>query len=356
MSKTLQQISEYLDAELRLASTENSADTIQVVSLAPLDQAKQGAITFLSDTKYLSQLDQCQATAIILTAEVADQFADKALASHVLIMPNPYLGFAKLSHLFNPAPKPVAGVHPSAVIGDNVSLGQNVSVGPNAVIEANCDIADDVIIGANSTIGAECKIGKGTRIYPRVTLYHGVTVGELVTIQSGAVIGSDGFGFANEKGEWHKIAQIGGVRIGSRVEIGANTTIDRGAIDDTVIEDNVILDNQIQIAHNVKIGYGSAMAGCSGVAGSTEIGKYCIVGGGSCISGHLKIADGTQFTGMSSVTGNIKQAGTYSSGTGVQETAQWRKSVVRFRQLDDMARKIKALEKQITQLDQKEQD
>jgi len=345
MNKTLQQIADFLNAELR-----GDAET-QIHNLAPLDKAQAGDITFLSDNKYLPQLEACQASAVILPASLAEQFDAASFA--VLVLDNPYLAFAKLSHFFDPAPKLEAVVHPTAVVADSAQLGEGVHVGPYVVIEDGAVIGDNCQLMAHVVIGANAKLGKNCRLFPRVTVYHEVEMGDQVVIQSGAIIGSDGFGYANERGEWHKIAQIGSVKIGNRVEIGANTTIDRGAIDDTIIEDNVILDNQLQIAHNVKIGYGTAMAACSGVAGSTEIGKYNIIGGGSCISGHLKIADGVQMTGMAAITGNIKEAGVYSSGTGFQETKQWRKSVVRYRQLDDMAKKLKKLEKEL--LDLKEQ-
>ncbi|GLQ31169.1 UDP-3-O-(3-hydroxymyristoyl)glucosamine N-acyltransferase [Litoribrevibacter albus] len=339
MSKTLQQIAEFLGAELRGDSG------LEIQGLAPLDKAKDGDITFLSDTKYVSVLSDCKASAVILPEKFADQFQGAAL-----ILDNPYLAFAKLSHLFDPTPKLSSSIHPTAVVSDTATLGENVHIGPYVVIEDGAVIGRNTQLMAHVVIGANSRLGDDCRLYPRVTVYHGVEIGNQVIIQSGAIIGSDGFGYANEKGEWHKIAQIGGVRVGNRVEIGANTTIDRGAIEDTIIEDNVILDNQIQIAHNVKIGYGTAMAACSGVAGSTEIGKYCIIGGGSCISGHLKIADGAQMTGMAAITGNIKEPGVYSSGTGYQETKQWRKSVVRYRQLDDMARTLKVLEKELAEL------
>ena len=338
MAKTLSEIALFLNAELR------GDPSIEISSLAPLDKSVAGEITFLSDNKYIPALKTCEASAVILTEGLADQFDGP-----VLVMDNPYLAFAKISHLFDPAPKREAQIHPTALISESASVGKNVVIGPYVVVEDNAVVGDETELMAHVVIGENSKLGKQCRLFPRVTVYHGVEMGDQVVIQSGAVIGSDGFGFANDKGVWHKIAQIGGVKIGSRVEIGANTTIDRGAIEDTIIEDNVILDNQIQIAHNVKIGTGSAMAGCSGIAGSSEIGRYCIIGGASVIAGHVKIADGVQMVGMTAVTGNIKEAGTYASGTGMQPIKDWRKSVVRFRQLDDMARKLKKLEKQVNQ-------
>ncbi|GAA3940385.1 UDP-3-O-(3-hydroxymyristoyl)glucosamine N-acyltransferase [Litoribacillus peritrichatus] len=339
MAQTLSDIAQFLGAELR------GDESVLVSSLAALDKAASGDITFLSDPKYIPALKTCEASAVILTEEHADLFEGPAI-----VMANPYLAFAKLSHLFDPAPKRAPQVHSTAVIAESATLGQNVIIGPYVVIDEDAVIGDDTELMAHVTIGAGSKLGANCRLFPRVTVYHGVEMGDQVVIQSGAVIGSDGFGYANDKGVWHKIAQIGGVKIGSRVEIGANTTIDRGAIDDTIIEDNVILDNQIQIAHNVKIGTGSAMAGCAGVAGSTEIGRYCMIGGGSVIAGHIKLADGVQLVGTTTVTGSIKEAGTYASGTGMQKASDWRKSVVRFKQLDEMAKKVKKLEKQLEAL------
>ncbi|MBU1559128.1 MAG: UDP-3-O-(3-hydroxymyristoyl)glucosamine N-acyltransferase, partial [Gammaproteobacteria bacterium] len=193
----------------------------------------------------------------------------------------------------------------------------------------------------------DCKLGDNCRLWPKVTLYYDVQLGHRAIIHSGVVIGSDGFGIAPYQGKWQKVPQLGGVRIGNDVEIGANTTIDRGAIDHTVIEDSVKLDNQIQIAHNVYIGAYTAIAGCVGVAGSATIGKHCLIGGASNINGHITITDGVIVTGMSMVTNSIKEPGIYSSGTGVMENRNWQKNVVRFRQLDKIARQLNCLEEEL---------
>lgn len=239
------------------------------------------------------------------------------------------------------------GIHPTAVIDPTASVADTACIGPHVVVAAQARIEDNVVIGAGSVIGARCRIGRDTRIHPRVTLAHDVVVGQRCHLLSGAVIGSDGFGFANERGVWHRIAQLGRVVLGDDVEVGANTTIDRGALDDTVIGNGVKLDNLIQIAHNVHIGDHSAMAAKVGIAGSTRIGRHCVFGGASGVAGHLDIADHVHLTGMTLVTGDIREPGVYSSGTGTDTNRQWRKNAVRFRQLDALARRLKELEKKL---------
>jgi UDP-3-O-[3-hydroxymyristoyl] glucosamine N-acyltransferase len=260
------------------------------------------------------------------------------------------VAFAKVTQALDTTPAPAAGgIAPSAVVADDAKLGNNVSIGANAVIESGVELGDNVIIGAGCFIGKNAKLGDHTKLWANVTIYHNVLVGERCLIQSGTVIGSDGFGYANERGEWIKIPQLGSVRIGNRVEIGACTTIDRGALDDTVIEDNVILDNQMQIAHNVHIGYGTAMAGGTIVAGSTKIGKYCIIGGASVVNGHIEIADGVTITGMGMVMRSIDEKGMYSSGIPLQTNKEWRKTAARVHRIDEMNKRLKAVEKLLEQ-------
>ncbi|HBC35598.1 MAG TPA: UDP-3-O-(3-hydroxymyristoyl)glucosamine N-acyltransferase, partial [Marinobacter adhaerens] len=247
----------------------------------------------------------------------------------------------------DPAPVATPGVHATAVVDPSASIAEDACIGPNVVVEAEAEIGEKVVVGAGSVIGARASIGSRTLIRPRVTLAHDVVVGERCHILSGAVIGSDGFGFANEKGVWHRIAQLGRVVLGNDVEVGANTTIDRGALDDTVIGNGVKLDNLIQIAHNVRIGDHSAMAAMVGIAGSTRIGRHCVFGGASGVAGHLEIADQVHLTGMTLVTGDIREPGVYSSGTSADTNRQWRKNAVRFRQLDALARRVKELEKKL---------
>ncbi|RBP26589.1 UDP-3-O-[3-hydroxymyristoyl] glucosamine N-acyltransferase [Marinobacter pelagius] len=315
---------------------------VQITGLATLSAAGPGQISFLANPAYGKYLADTRASAVILSPSAAQD-----CPTNVLLLDNPYLGYARLSHWFDPAPVPAPGVHASAVVDPSARIAENASIGPHAVIEAEAEIAENVVIGAGSVVGARCRIGRDTVIRSRVTLAHDVVVGQRCHILSGAVIGSDGFGFANEKGVWHRIAQLGSVVLGDDVEVGANTTIDRGALDDTVIGDGVKLDNLIQIAHNVHIGEHSAMAAMVGIAGSTRIGRHCVFGGASGVAGHLEIADQVHLTGMTLVTGDIREPGVYSSGTSADTNRQWRKNAVRFRQLDVLARRVKELEKKL---------
>lgn len=310
--------------------------------LAPLGSADAGALSFLSNPRYRQQLTTTAASAVIVHPALAQD-----CPAAVLLSENPYLTYAKASHLFDRAPVPVAGVHTSAVVDPSAQLGAGVSVGPKAVIEAGAVLADGVVIGPGCVIGAGCQLGENTRLHANVTLYHGIRMGARCMLHSGVVIGGDGFGFANERGRWVKIAQVGGVLIGDDVEIGANTTIDRGAIGDTTIGNGVILDNQIQIAHNVEIGDFTAIAGCTGIAGSTKIGRHCTIAGGVGIAGHLVIGDRVHITMRTDVTGSLPDAGSYSSGTAVSDTKEWRKNAARFRQLDGLARRLAALERKL---------
>lgn len=323
-----------LGAELR-----GDPDT-QIHGVATLQAATPGQISFLANPSYGRYLKETQASAVILSPAAAGDSP-----TNVLLLDNPYLGYARLSHWFDPAPRQQPGIHPSAVVDPSARISDTAAVGPQVVIEAEAEIGDHVIIGAGSIVGARCRIGSQTVLRPRVTLAHDIIVGQRCHILSGAVVGSDGFGFANEKGAWHRIAQIGKVVLGDDVEVGANTTIDRGALDDTVIGNGVKLDNLIQIAHNVRIGDHSAMAAMVGIAGSTRIGSHCVFGGASGVAGHLEIADQVHLTGMTLVTGDIREPGVYSSGTSADKNRQWRKNAVRFRQLDAMARRLKELEK-----------
>lgn len=310
--------------------------------LSPMDKAEPGAVTFLSNPRYVSFLEKCNASLIMVKEQ-----HQSLCPGNVLVVADPYVAFAKVAQALDSTPSPASlGVHASAVVADDVTIGHNVSLGANCVIESGVVIGDDVVVGAGCFIGKDSKLGHRTRLWANVTIYHGVELGESCLIQSGTVIGSDGFGYANEKGEWIKIPQLGGVKIGNRVEIGASTTIDRGALEDTIIEDNVILDNQLQIAHNVHIGYGSAMAGGTIVAGSTHIGKYCIIGGGSVINGHIEIADGVTITGMGMVMRSIEEKGVYSSGIPLQPNKEWRKTAARVHRIEEMHRQLKALQKE----------
>nr|WP_089359319.1 UDP-3-O-(3-hydroxymyristoyl)glucosamine N-acyltransferase [Pseudomonas segetis] len=333
---TLGQLAQRLGATLR-----GPADKV-ITGLATLQDANSQQLSFLANPQYRKHLASCQAAAVLLTVADAQSYSGDAL-----IVANPYLAYAELSHAFDRKPVAAAGVHPSAVVAADAQVDSTASIGAFAVIESGASIAAGVTVGAHCVVGARSVIGEGGWLAPRVTIYHDVRIGKAVVIQSGAVLGGEGFGFANEKGVWQKIAQIGGVVIGDNVEIGANTTIDRGALADTLIGNGVKLDNQIMIAHNVQVGDNTAMAGCVGISGSTKIGKNCMIAGGVGMVGHIEVCDGVFVTGMTMVTRSITEPGSYSSGTAMQPAGEWRKSAARIRQLDDMARRLQQLEKQL---------
>ncbi|HHH9524585.1 TPA: UDP-3-O-(3-hydroxymyristoyl)glucosamine N-acyltransferase [Pseudomonas aeruginosa] len=336
LSYTLGQLAAHVGAEVR-----GDAD-LPIQGLATLQEAGPAQLSFLANPQYRKYLPESRAGAVLLTAADADGFAGTAL-----VVANPYLAYASLSHLFDRKPKAAAGIHPTAIVAADAEVDPSASVGAYAVIESGARIGAGVSIGAHCVIGARSVIGEGGWLAPRVALYHDVTIGARVSIQSGAVIGGEGFGFANEKGVWQKIAQIGGVTIGDDVEIGANTTIDRGALSDTLIGNGVKLDNQIMIAHNVQIGDHTAMAACVGISGSAKIGRHCMLAGGVGLVGHIEICDNVFVTGMTMVTRSITEPGSYSSGTAMQPAAEWKKSAARIRQLDDMARRLQQLEKRL---------
>lgn len=333
-SYTLQALAEHV-----CGSVQGDA-SIAISGLATLALAQPQHISFFNQAKYQSQLASTQAGAVILSAKDAVHYAGTAL-----VVGNPYWAYAKIAQLYWQKPKAILGIHPTAIIHPSVVLGQEVSVGPYAVIDAHCVLKDRVIIGAHCVIAEACTLGNDAELAARVTLYHDVTLGDRCMVHSGAVIGSDGFGFAPHENGYEKIPQLGRVLIGDDVDIGANTTIDRGALDDTCISDGVKLDNQIQVGHNVKIGAHTVVAGCTGIAGSTDIGSYCMIGGASAIGGHISIVDRVMLTGMCMVTNSVTKAGVYGSGTGLLPHKEWQKSTVRFRQLDKLARTVLQLTK-----------
>jgi len=292
-------------------------------------------IAFLANPGYRAQAGDCRAAAIVLRE--ADAFLAPA---GVLLSRNPYADFARIAALFERRPRAQAGVHATAVVAPGAEVDPTASIGPHCVIDAGARIAAGAQLGPACIIGADCVVGVDSRLVARVTLLERVQLGQRVLVHPGAVIGADGFGLAATPEGWTKVPQLGGVRIGDDCEIGANTTIDRGAIEDTVLDNDVRLDNQIQIGHNVRIGAHTAMAGCSAVAGSTRIGSWCLIGGGVGIVGHLEICDRVTITAMSLVTHTIREPGEYSSGTPLQANRLWRKNAARFRQLDMLARRI----------------
>lgn len=313
-----------------------------IEAVATLSGARPGEITFLANSRYRGQLQTTRASAVILGEADAEHCPLDAL-----VVDNPYLAYARIAALFVPARLAPAGVHPTAVVDPQAQVDAEANIGPHCSVGPGVAIAAGAVLGPGCVIERDARIGEQSVLVANVSVYANSRIGRRALIHAGAVIGSDGFGFANEDGVWVKVPQLGGVRIGDDVEIGANTSIDRGAIEDTVIGDGVKLDNQIQIAHNVCIGEHTAMAGCVGIAGSTTIGKHCAIGGGAGILGHLEIVDGVTITATSLVTKSVKQPGVYSSGTPLEPSERWHKNFARFKQLDEMARRLRALEKEL---------
>ena len=315
---------------------------LEILRLATFDGAKQGDITFVSDKKLLTRLSECNASAIVLPTELKESFQGNAL-----FMDNPYVGYALLARLFDTTPNLSAIIDDSAKIHESAVIGSNVAIAENVVIGKNVKIGDNSQVYANTVIAEETEIGKSCKIYTNVSIYHNSQIGNGVIIHANSVIGADGFGNAPYQGTWVKIPQIGKVIIGDNVEIGACSSIDRGALSDTVIGNGVKIDNQCQIAHNVQIGEHSAIAGGTNVAGSTTIGKNCIVGGSVAMNGHINIADNVIITGDSMVMRSIKKAGVYSSGVPVQENKVWRKTTAYTLKIEELFKRVKLLEKQI---------
>lgn len=332
-SYTLAQLAELLDAKL------TGDGQCEITGLATLQNAKAGQLSFLSNPSYTDQLKHSQASAILIDEKFLERFAGNKLVTSL-----PYVAFAKATALFDNSPIPPTGVHESASVDATAVLGNNVSIAANAVIAANVSLGDDVVIGAGCYIGEGVSLGNACKLHSNVTLYHRVVLGERVVIHSGSIVGADGFGFAFDGGKSVKIHQLGAVKIGDDVEIGAGSTIDRGALEDTEIGNGVKIDNQVQIGHNCKIGEHTIICGCAGIAGSVTIGKYCIMGGGSGVVGHVAIADKVQVSAMSLVSQSIPESGMYSTGTIQAKTSQWKRNAVRFQQLDSIAKRLKEIE------------
>ncbi|WP_113906180.1 UDP-3-O-(3-hydroxymyristoyl)glucosamine N-acyltransferase [Aliidiomarina celeris] len=324
----------------RIGASVRGDDTFEVEGLATLAKATATQVAFLANPKYQSQLETTAAGAVIVHPKQAD-----LVKGHALISANPYLSYAKAAQVFDKAPQAPVGVHPSAVVDPSAEVAEGVSIGPQAVVSAGAVIGKGSIIGAQCFVGENARIGEYCRLWANVTVYYEVVIGDRCLFHSGVVLGSDGFGWANDAGKWVKIPQLGSVIIGDDVEIGANSTVDRGALDDTIIESNVILDNLCLIAHNVTIGSGSAIAGKTGIAGSAKIGRNCMFGGATAINGHIEIADNVQLHGMSMVTRSITEAGVYASGIPAMEQGAWAKAGVRYKQLPDLFNRVRALEK-----------
>ena len=312
----------------------------QITGLAPLGSAGIGQLSFFASKKYLAQLNSTQAQAVILAGEFSEQCPVDCLIAN-----DPYAAFARATQLFDNSPKASAGIHPTAVIAADSEVHATASVGPYVIVEAGAFIGAGASIGASTFVGQGSRIGAGTVIHPHVCIYHDVQVGEHCVVHAQTELGSDGFGFAPSSEGWVKICQLGGVRIGDRVEIGGGSTIDRGALEHTTIDDGAILDNQVHIAHNCSIGKNTAIAACCAVAGSTKIGANCTFGGMVGVVGHIEICDDSHFTGKTMVTKSVNQPGSYSSGTPIATSKEWRRNAVRFSQLDALHRRVSKLEK-----------
>jgi UDP-3-O-[3-hydroxymyristoyl] glucosamine N-acyltransferase len=318
---------------------------VRIRQVAPLETAGPDELSFLTNRKYQKLLSTTRAAAVLLAE-------DSAAATQLprIVCKNPYASYARIAALINPESRPVAGIHAKAVVDAQARVAVTASVGPCAVIEQGADIGEDVVIGANCFVGQGVRIGAHSRLHPNATIYHDCVIGERVILHSGVVIGADGFGMAMDEGRWLKIPQIGRVLIGDDVEVGAGTTIDRGALDDTVIEEGVKLDNQIQIGHNCHIGAHTAIAGCTGIAGSTRIGKYCMLGGNAMISGHLTIADRVVVSGGTLVAKSITEPGTYTAVFPMQPHAQWLKNAALVRHLHELMERVRSLEDEVKKL------
>lgn len=336
---SIAQIAKHLGA--RVIGGENQ--TISAINA--LADAQPGEISFLSDKRLQEELKNTRASAVLL-----NEAAAKHCPTTAIIVDNPYAAYARIATLLYPQRMHSPGIHPSAIVDDGALIDTTAWVGPGTVIEA------DVVIGANAQVGPNCVIGENVHIGKQTTLVAGVTInhdcklGERNLLHPGVVIGSDGFGQANDHGKWLKIPQLGRVMMGDDVEIGANTAIDRGAIKDTVIEDGVRIDNLVQIAHNVHIGAHSVIAGQTGISGSTRIGKNCMFGGTVALAGHLTITDHVVLAGRSEVRQSIEEPGMYGSGTPLEPMKKWLKSAARFKQLDEMSKRLSALEKELALL------
>ena len=334
MTYTLAELAEHVGASL------DSGHDCIVSGVATLQLAGQGDISFLANPRYKKFLATTQAAAIILSEQDSE-----SCNTHAIICVDPYLAYARIANLLYPETVQPPGHHPSAVIAEDADIDGSASIGAHCVIESGAKIGARVRIEHGCVIGGNVEIGDGSRIMANVSIYHECRLGQHCLIHAGAIIGADGFGIASSRDGWVKVPQLGTVIIGNDVEIGANTTIDRGALDDTVIADGVKLDNQIQIAHNVRIGEHTAIAGCSAIAGSTSIGARCMIAGAVSVAGHLNIVDGVTITAMSLVTKSIEKTGVYSSGWAVQPQSIWQRQVAGLRLLPNFMRRLRGVGK-----------
>lgn len=336
--QTLAALAQHINATLK------GDPALELSGVATLKHATKHDVSFLTNPVYAPHLETTQAGAVILSPSLATDYKGAAL-----IHENPHMAYAKIAALCLAPPQASGEIHPSATVASSASIADTAKIGPGVVIGERSHIGARTIIHANVVIGADVKVGDDCVIYPQVTLYDAVTLGSRVKIHASAVIGSDGFGFAFNQNHWITVPQLGSVHIHDDVDIGAHTTIDRGAIEDTVIHQGVKIDNHVQVAHNVVIGAHTVVAGTAAFSGSAQIGRFCVIGGGATFAGHITVCDGVQIAGMTTVTRSIDTPGTYASGTGMMPAAQWRRSVVHFRHFDDIVKRIKTLEQTLQQ-------
>ncbi len=311
----------------------------RVEHVATLANADRTALSFLANPRYRPQLATTRAAAVVLNAEAA-----AGCPTHVLLAENPYATYARIAAVLHPSPAAAPGVHPTALVAASARIAPSAHVGALSVIGERAVVAERCVVGPHCVLEEDVRLGPDVRLAVRVTVHRGVELGARTVVQSGAVIGGDGFGYAPERGTWVKVPQVGAVRVGADVEIGCNTTIDRGAIEDTVIEEGVKLDNLIQIGHNVRVGAHTAIAACTGVSGSTTIGKRCMIGGHVGFAGHISIADDVVITGFSAVSRSIAGAGVYSSTLPFEEAHTWRRLVARFKRSGLLEERVRRLE------------
>jgi UDP-3-O-[3-hydroxymyristoyl] glucosamine N-acyltransferase len=322
----------------------------EIAGVGTLSSANSDRITFLANTSYRKQLPDTQAGAVILAENDAGN-----CPTNCLVTTDPYLAYARLATLFDPRPAGQPGIHPTAEISESASIGKDVSIGPRVVIGDGCRVANACTLRAGTVLEAGCTLGEGCHLHANVSLGYGVKLGKRVIIHPGAVIGADGFGIAFAGDHWEKVPQLGSVIIGDDCEIGACTCIDRGAIDNTVLEEDVRIDNLCQVGHNVIIGAHTAIAGVAAIAGTAKIGAYCLIAGGAGIGGHIEIADRTTIAADSKVFRSIDEPGTsWSAQLPATPIRDWQKNLARLRKLDDLARRVKELEKQLGKLTEDE--
>ncbi|MFW6020937.1 MAG: UDP-3-O-(3-hydroxymyristoyl)glucosamine N-acyltransferase [Guyparkeria sp.] len=342
-SATIGEIADWLGVPLDDVAPDEAAT--RITGAASLACATEAEVSYYDgDRRSASEAAATRAGLVITNAAGRERVPGTSVR---LLVDQPRLAFARVLERLYAGPAKSAGVHPSAVVDETALIDETARIEAQVMVSAGARIGADAVIGAGSVIGPNVVIGEGTRLLARVTVLDDSLIGARCVIQPGVVIGSDGFGLAQDNGTWRRVPQVGRVVIGNDVDIGANTTIDRGALDDTVIADGVKLDNLIQIAHNVRIGEHSAVAGCAGLAGSSEVGRHCTLGGGVGLAGHLTLADHVHITGMSMVTRSIHRPGVYSAGTPLDTNERWHRNAARFKQLDRLARRLKQLEKRV---------